>query len=257
MRLLKRWVKGFYMSLSMFCAIPMPIHIWDDAGMNLMLPCFPLIGALIGAIWWGAAQLLVLGRIHLVLAAAILTVVPFLLTGFLHLDGYIDTSDAVLSRRSPEDKLRILKDPHLGAFSVIMIAILFLLQFAAAYTVLDGEKAIVLLVVIATLSRCCGALSILSLPAMEQSGYAKMFKQNIRIAHYIFCYLVAIVAVAAAYWLAGWQGLIVAAATVLGSIGALAYAYKEFKGTSGDLTGFALVIGELCGLIALGVTPCF
>ena len=33
----------------------------------------------------------------------------------------------------------------------------------------------------------------------------------------------------------------------------MAYARKEFKGVSGDLTGFSLVVGELCGLLALAV----
>ena len=241
------------MSLGMFCAIPLPYHLWDDSCTNLMLSCFPIIGILLGAIWWGLAELLMLGAMHIAVVAAILTVTPFLLTGFLHLDGYMDTSDAVLSRRPLEDKLRILKDPHKGAFSVIMVSVLFILQFAAVYAVVDTGKTLLPLVFISVMSRCCASISLLSLNAMQQSGYANMFKKNTRVSHKVFVIALTVATAAASYLFAGRTGLVTVFSAVIGFIGAMAYSYKEFKGVSGDLTGFSLVISELCGLIALGV----
>jgi len=243
------------MSLGMFSAIPLPRHLWDDACLHLLLPCFPIIGILLGALWWGVAQLLLLSAIHIVLIAAILTVTPFLLTGFLHLDGYMDTSDAVLSRRGLEEKLRILKDPHTGAFSVVMLAILFLWQFAAVYAVVDLGKNLLLLVFIAVISRCCASLSLLSLHAMPQSGYANLLKQNTRRSHTVFVTVVAVFAIAASLLLAGLPGLATVGAVIVGFAAAMAYSYTAFHGISGDLTGFSLVISELCGLIILGVMP--
>ena len=241
------------MAFGMFCAIPLPVQLWDDSCMNLMLACFPLVGGIIGALWWGVAELIIFSGINIVFVAAVLTIFPFFVTGFLHLDGYMDTSDAVLSRRPLEDKLRILKDPHTGAFAVIMIAVLFLLQFAASYAVIENGKYLVLLIVVAVMSRCCSAMSILCLKAMPQSGYGNMFQQNTGISHKIFLVVIGLLAIALAYILAGIAGLIVAASVIVGYIAAMAYAYKEFKGISGDLTGFSLVISELCGLIALAV----
>lgn len=52
-----------------------------------------------------------------------------IITGMLHLDGFMDVCDAILSRRSKEEKLRILKDSATGAFAVIPLVILFFLQF--------------------------------------------------------------------------------------------------------------------------------
>ena len=241
------------MSFSMFCAIPLKIHLWDDACMNLMLPCFPLIGGLIGVLWWGIAELLVFSGVHIIFVSAVLAVFPFFVTGFLHLDGYMDTSDAVLSRRPLEDKLRILKDPHTGAFSVIMIAFLFILQFAAVYAFIEKGKYLVLLIAISVISRCGSAVSILCLKTIPQSGYANMFRQNAGILHKIFIIFIALCAVAFSCLYAGFFGLVVAVAVLAGYIGAMAYAYKDFKGVSGDLAGYALVISELCGLIALAV----
>jgi adenosylcobinamide-GDP ribazoletransferase len=241
------------MSFGMFCAIPLPYHLWDDGCMNLMLPCFPLVGAVIGAIWWGAAKLLAFCGAHIVLASALLALLPFFLTGFLHLDGYMDTSDAVLSRRPLEDKLRILKDPHTGAFSVIMLAVLFVLQFAALYVVSDNGKYLELLILIAVISRCASALSVLWLVPIPQSGYANMFSQNAKISHKIFLIFIAFAAGALSFLCAGIWGLVVFACVLLGYIAVAAYACINLKGISGDLAGFALVAGELCGLIALAL----
>ncbi|MCL2126621.1 MAG: adenosylcobinamide-GDP ribazoletransferase [Treponema sp.] len=241
------------MSFGMFCAIPLPRHIWDDSCANLVLPCFPLIGLLIGAIWRLAAELLVFSGVHAVLAGAVLSVTPFLLTGFLHLDGYMDTSDAVLSRRPLEEKLRILKDPHTGAFSVISLVVLVVLQFAAMYAIIDAGKNLAMLIIISVISRCCSSVSLLYLKAMPQSAYAALFKKNIRPSHKGFVIAVTALAAAAAFLSAGLNGLVVTACVVLGFTAAMAYAYREFRGVSGDVTGYSLVLGELCGLIALAV----
>ena len=253
MRYIKRYAKALYMSLAMFSAVPLPSYRRDESCLSLMLPCLPLIGLLLGAAWWGTAKLLILSGIHPTLAAGALAVTPFLLSGFLHLDGFIDTSDAVLSRRPLEDKLRILKDPHAGAFSVIALAVLFVLQFAAVYAIIDGEKELPAFLFITVISRCCASLSLLSLKTMPQSTYARSFKQNTRFTHRFFVFIIAILTMVAAYMCTGLGGLAVGAFTVLGFAGAMTYAYIQFKGVSGDLAGYAMVIGELCGLIALAV----
>ena len=245
--------KGFYLSLGMFTAIPLPSYLWGGAAMSLALVCLPLAGVIIGGIWWGAACMLLLGAVHTVLAAAVLTLVPFLATGFLHLDGYMDTSDALLSRRPYEEKLRILKDPHTGAFAVIMLACLILLQFGAMYAITEKGELLLLLIIIAAASRCCGAFSVLSLKTMEGSGYANAFKENTGFAHKFFIAALTISAAALSYLWAGIPGIIVFAAVIAGYFLATAYVYKEFRGVSGDLTGFAIVTSELCGLIALAV----
>ena len=250
---MKRFFKGFYMTLGMFCAVPLPRLTWDDSCLDLVLCCLPVAGALIGALWWGLAWLLRLSHLHIMLKAAILTVAPFLLTGFLHLDGYLDTSDAVLSRRPLEEKLRILKDPHKGAFAVAMATVLFVLQFAAVYAAIDGGQKPAPLILIAVISRCCAALSLLCLKAMPQSGYANMFKQHTGPPHRVFLIVFTTATIAVSYPLAGLPGLAAVLAAVACFVGAMAYAYKEFKGVSGDLAGFALVAGELGGLVAWGV----
>jgi len=241
------------MSFGMFCAIPLPFHLWDDTCVNLVLPFFPVIGGIIGVLWWGIAVALDFSGLPILLAAAVVALFPFLATGFLHLDGYMDTSDAVLSRRPIEDKLRILKDPHTGAFAVIMLAVLFVFQFASVFVFVEKGKNLTLLIILPVISRCCSALSILCFKPMTQSAYANMFRQNTGIAHNIFIIVLAITGVAFSFFFSGINGLIVTGSVIVGFTAAMAYAYKELKGVSGDLAGFALVIGELCGIAALAI----
>ena len=249
---MKKLLKGLYMSFGMFCAIPVP-KLWDDDCTGMLMPCFPVVGAVIGLIWWGVSKLLVFSGINSVLAAAVLALVPFFAAGFIHLDGFIDTSDAVLSRRPLEDKIRILKDPNAGAFAVIMLGLVFVLQFAAAFAVLDNGKFFRLLIVIPIISRCGSAFSLLCLRPAEFSGYVKMFRNNTGAAHMVVVLLITLVAVALSYVFEGVSGLITVAAVVFGYTAAMVCAFSGFKAVSGDLAGFALVVSELCGLVALAV----
>jgi len=253
MRFLKRYFKGFYMSLGMFCAIPLPVNLWDDSCMNLMMPFMPVVGILLGALWFGLGELLLFFGMNILLISAIMTVFPFIITGFLHLDGYMDTSDAILSRRPLEDKLRILKDPHTGAFSVIALVILFVLQFPAIYIILNNCANLILFMFIPVVSRCCSGFAVLTVPVMPQSGYANMFRKNVKIAHKIFIILILITACVLSFIFSNLKGLITVLAVISGFILSMAYAYKEFKGISGDLAGYSIVISELCGIFALGI----
>ena len=44
-------------AFSMFSAIPMPQFLWNEKNMRYALCAFPLIGAVIGAVCWGAWSL--------------------------------------------------------------------------------------------------------------------------------------------------------------------------------------------------------
>ena len=87
---------------------------------------FPLIGAIIGGLswmwgYWGIR--LVNSRTFYAVA---LLLIPVMVTGGIHLDGLLDTSDALHSYQSRERKLEILKDSHAGAFAILTAVVYFL-----------------------------------------------------------------------------------------------------------------------------------
>ena len=63
---------------------------------------------------------------------------PFFVSGFMHLDGYVDCCDAIFSRAPLEKKKQILKDSRVGAFAVIWVIVLFLMFFASVYSFIEA-----------------------------------------------------------------------------------------------------------------------
>ena len=63
--------------------------------MRYTMCFFPLVGVVIGALMYAAGTLMLMADIKTVLKAAVMTVIPVMLTGGIHLDGFLDTMDAI------------------------------------------------------------------------------------------------------------------------------------------------------------------
>lgn len=250
---MKKLLKAFCMSFSMFCAIPTPFaHVWEDSVRSLMLVVFPFVGTVIGAIWALAAFLLDKINCPQMFGAAILALMPYLLTGGIHLDGYMDCCDAIFSRRPLEKKREILKDSHVGSFAVIALSVLMLFSFAA-FASADGSENMLALIFICTVSRACSAIGVSTLRPMGHSEYAGNFQQGISKGNIFALALILTSAFVLSYAVCGFSGIIACGATEIGYILFTAYAFKNLDGFSGDVTGFGHTLAELCGIIALTV----
>ncbi len=240
-------IRAFFMCLSMFSSIHCPYRPWDEDARGLMPACLPLVGVVIGGLWYLFA---ILGRAILpeTLASALIAALPLLLTGFMHLDGFMDTADAILSWRPLEERQRILKDVHCGSFSVVAVILLILGMFAASKDALNGDLRPLILIPVA--SRCVSAFCVTYLPPLGHSEYAKINRSmGTPIATLI---MLAVTLIMSGIWL-GWMGVACAAASALGYLGAMAWAMHILKGVSGDLAGYALCVGELCALVVLAL----
>ncbi|MGL4372897.1 MAG: adenosylcobinamide-GDP ribazoletransferase, partial [Turicibacter sp.] len=164
------------MAISMFTIIPLPKYEWEESAAKHMMKFYPLIGLIIGGLWYASAQILQNINASHVLTSAILLAIPYLLTGFLHLDGFMDVSDALLSRRPKEDKLRILKDSRVGAFSVIALALLFIVEFAALDTIIIENQTRGFLILIPIISRSIVGYLLITREAISESYLGKLFK---------------------------------------------------------------------------------
>ena len=123
---------NFKVAFAMYSKIPMPPADWEKENMKYALCFFPWVGLAVGAV--SAVLFWLLQQIGAgsMLRAAVLTAVPVLVTGGIHLDGYLDTMDALSSWREKQRRLEILKDPHAGAFAIIMGCLYFVLYAGAA-----------------------------------------------------------------------------------------------------------------------------
>lgn len=240
------WIYGFFMAWGMFLAIPCPWKRWEERARGYMTACLPLVGIVVGAIWALAAYALVRFCVPLPLRALLLAALPWLLTGFLHLDGYMDVCDAVLSRRDLPERQRILKDSHCGAFSVICVALLLLAQWSVFLSV--PTLPLLPLAAIPVVSRACAAVAVLSLRPMHTSQYASV--RAVGVGCFVLPVLLGLAALllpAAFCGISALAGLVACAVYWLAAF----YGRRQLGGMSGDISGFALSLSELFGLLAL------
>lgn len=237
---MKTYLHAFVMCQSMFCSIPAP-QIWDEKARDKMLLFLPAVGLEIGALWTLLAWLTQLLNLPAPVTGLVLCAYPHIVTGFIHLDGFMDVTDAVKSWRGLERRREILKDSHVGSFAVIGIVLLMLAQFALFASAPESGNHLILLFIPAV-SRCCSALAVTGLKPMSTSQYAGHSKPK---SHIGILSLMLCTAVASGFLFCGKYGF-----AVIGCLAgyglALRRAYKSLDGMNGDISGYALTIGELC-----------
>lgn len=239
-----RIVNSFFIALAMYSRIPVPGVDWKKENMRYAMCFFPVIGVVIGAVMYLAGWLMDKVGFEGLLRGAVFTLIPILITGGIHMDGFMDTMDALGSWGDREKKLEILKDSHAGAFAILGMGC-YLLWSAAIWSELPAEVLGVCCVCF-VLSRALSGFSVVTFPAARNSGLLKTFQDGAqkKIVRITMClYVAAAVIVMAVMDVRAMVGAVIGAIIVF-----LYYAVvsrKQFGGVTGDLAGFFLEMAEL------------
>ncbi|WP_448565885.1 adenosylcobinamide-GDP ribazoletransferase [Thermus sp.] len=119
-------MRPFLAALALLTAFPVG-RAFSPEELRRGAALFPLVGYLLG----GLLALASLLSLPPGLQGALLLALWLSLTGFLHLDGLLDSADALLGAKPRERRLAILKDPHLGAFAFGVGGLYLLLKWQA------------------------------------------------------------------------------------------------------------------------------
>ena len=232
-------------AFAMFSAIPVPHIDWNERNMRYAMTAFPLIGAVIGALWC------ICGLLPLpdALKAAGFCLIPVAVTGGIHLDGFADTSDALSSYGDQEKKLAILKDPHCGAFAVICLCSYFVLYAALCACLRFTPRVGGVWTLALVLERALSGYAVASFPMAKNTGLAHTFATAADRRRVQIILLAMIVCVGAGMALLGGGLLVLAALLMLWRYRVVAV--KQFGGITGDLAGWFLQRAELVMLAAL------
>ena len=239
---MKTTLHAFIMCQSMFCAIPAP-QIWDEKAKDKMLLFLPIVGLEIGVIWAALAWFCRVLNLPALVTGLILCAYPYIITGFIHLDGYMDVTDAVKSWRDLERRREILKDSHVGSFAVIGIVMLMLAQFAL-FASAPKTADYLILIFVPAVSRCCSALAVTGLKPMSTSQYADQKKSK---SHIVVLTVMLCIFLVAGFLFSEKYGFVLVGCLVGYGL-ALYRAYKSLDGMNGDISGYALTISELCAV---------
>ena len=183
------------------------------------------------------------------LYAAGLTLLPVLLSGGIHLDGFCDTADALSSHAAPERKREILKDSHTGAFAILYAAGWFTAYFALCTEIELCGRAALFLGILQVFSRALGAFASVALPGSGQTGLLAAFRMRRRkkAAWLLGIWLAACTAGLCALSLPGGIAAALIAAGCF--FGLRRMAAREFGGMSGDLAGYIITLSQLLMLL--------
>ena len=205
---------------------------------------FPLVGLLLGACLVGldvaAREGLPAMAVGALLVAALL-----ILTRALHTEGFLDCCDGLFGGYTPEDRLRILRDTHVGAFAVIGGAALIVTKWSLLAEIPDGAR-IGLLLVFPCLSRFGMLATMLAFPYARAQGLGTSFQDGGRWWHGGVGLVIA--ALTAGLFL-GAGGLVLFGAATLVGLGLGRWMTGKLGGMTGDAYGGVNELGEVAVLI--------
>lgn len=247
-----RWIA---VAFSMYSRIPMPSFEWKEDDMSGGLMFLPIVGAVIGAASVGVYFLADAYAISAIPLILILGLLPIAITGGFHIDGYMDTTDALRSYQPMEKKLEILKDPHIGAFAVIGVIKVMLtygigLSLLTDYWNLNTAISYGLIFVV---SRCVCGISSIVLPKAKKDG---MLSEETKARNKSGCIVLLVQLFLALGVLLGIEpvkGLLIVAGLIVVTLYYVQITKKQFGGVTGDTAGYFVTVSENIMVVVLGI----
>lgn len=238
----------------------LPVRVRRNDKLAAARTWFPVVGLLLGGLLAGADLLLRVGiravqggpgALHggplvPMLLGTILVALLALLTRGLHLDGFIDTCDALLGGFDRRRRLEILRDPHVGAFGVVG-AVCLLLAKAITMGSIPLESRTWVILMVPCISRWAILLVMGRFPYARNEGLGTPFVRAGGATRVTVAGLA--VAGTASVALAGLPGLalVAAAGVVAWSVGA--WAARLLGGVTGDTYGAVVEATETTMLV--------
>jgi len=205
---------------------------------------FPLVGLILGGILAGSFFVFSL-KLPASVATALILTLWVLLSGALHLDGFLDTCDGIFGGSTPAKRLEIMRDERVGAFALAGGVLLLLTKF----TSLSAQSTPMLALVLApTVSRWGMTLAIVGFPYARPQGLGRDIKDHTSWRQFL---LGTIIALAVAWFTYQRLGVIILLST--GALIWLAgrFALQRIPGLTGDIYGALNELAELFALLGL------
>ena len=235
----------FLAALSFLTIIPLP---WrrevSPEQVGRSIGYFPVVGIIIGLILAGLYWLL-----RLVLPSAVvsglLLVCLVVLTGGLHLDGFVDTCDGIAGHKTPEARRQVMRDSRAGAFGIVGVCCLLIVKYVSLNSVPDSLM-MMTLVLMPVVSRWAMVYAVFAYPYARPSGLGKVFKQAASQRRLAIATLVALAVAIPWFRLAG---LVIMLGVWVIVVAMAAYLKRKFSGLTGDTYGAINEVAEVGVLI--------
>ncbi len=239
-------MRGFLIALTFLTRLPLPapkVEVTSEE-FTRSYRYYPLVGLVLGLLLWLMARALVLYFPPLVLGALLLSA-ELMLTGGLHLDGFMDSMDGLLSARTPERILEIMKDSRVGAHACMALIGLLLLKFTLLASLNPAQFSILL--VMPMLSRWVFQIGVIGFPYARPQGLGKGIHETTHWAPFL---LTGSIVLGISFYLAGLAGLIAFGVCILTITFLASRISSLLGGLTGDLYGAFIELSEVVCLLA-------
>lgn len=208
---------------------------------------FPVVGLIIGLILAGLNWLFGL-ILPSAVANALLLVSLVLISGALHLDGFVDTCDGLAGHKPVEDRWQVMHDSRAGAFGIVGVVLLLLVKYVALNSIPEPWL-ITALVLMPVVSRWAMAYAIFTYPYARPSGLGKAFKQGTSWPRFTMATLIAFMVVLILALLAGLAIIFLMFFIWVITLAMATYLKSKFSGLTGDNYGAINEVAEVSVLI--------
>jgi adenosylcobinamide-GDP ribazoletransferase len=217
----------------------------EDLGKSMLY--FPLAGLFIGICLVGVNLSLSLLLPKSVVDGLIITFLV-VMTGSMHLDALADTIDGIASGKERKEKLRIMKDPTVGAMGVVAIILVLMLKYLALTAIPDMLKNQALLVMPVMGRWAQVIVSYFSSYAGLKRGLGVPFTTHVSL---FILVAASIMAVLIAFCLFLVKGAVIAGSILLFSFFYSLFFKRLLGGVTGDVLGAGNEIIEAAVLIMI------
>jgi adenosylcobinamide-GDP ribazoletransferase len=174
------------------------------------------------------------------------------LSGALHLDGLADCLDGLYGGKTPEGRLTIMKDVHLGTMGIVGLILLLGIKYLSLKEILSLSSGGIWIILMPVLSRWTAIVLAFFFPyARPGGGLGQALVQGTGKKEIFWATLLAWGPVLV---LTGYVGLGLIVLIGLWSLACGRYFQKKIGGITGDVCGAVIESSELWGLLyVLGV----
>ena len=213
---------------------------------------FPVVGIIIGLVLAGSNWLL-----GLILPSAIVNVLLIVcmvvISGALHLDGFVDTCDGIAGHKTVEDRWRVMHDSRVGGFGVVGVCCLLLVKYISLNAVPE-PLLMVTLVLMPVISRWAMVYAIFAYPYGRPSGLGKIVKQETNWQRFTMATLITLAVAIGLARLAKIAYFYLVGLAIMFGIWVIVmvmatYLKHKFSGLTGDTYGAINEVAEVCVLI--------
>ena len=213
---------------------------------------YPVVGLLIGLILAGLYWLLGLFLPSAIVNVLLITALV-VISGALHLDGFVDTCDGIGGHKTPEERWQVMHDSRVGGFGIIGACCLLLVKYISLNSVPEPLM-IMTLVLMPVISRWAMVYAIFAYPSARPSGLGKERKQATDWPRLTMATLITLALAIGLARLANITYFYLVGPAIMLSIWFIViamggYFKRKFSGLTGDTYGAINEVAEVCVLI--------